>query len=190
MSISPSYSVQSMNGLRERGQSGDKPLWILYILFFIIISTYALLCPYTKVEESFNMQAIHDIIKYGVKRVDLFDHQCYPGAVPRTFIGPLLIGLLSWPVRLVVKDALMAVRLTMALLGASCLAFFLDSLSRALGEWVSWWCGLLMLTQFHLLYYISRPLPNTFALYSCNSFIALIHHFRYYFVRFLFATME
>jgi alpha-1,6-mannosyltransferase len=61
--------------------------------------------PYTKVEESFNIQAVHDITAYGIQFSrnkthiqDHYDHAEFPGAVPRTFVGALLLSLLSSPI--------------------------------------------------------------------------------------------
>lgn len=63
--------------------------------------------PYTKVEESFNIQATHDILQYGVptgmgrdaylKFKVLYDHMTFPGAVPRTFIGAMAIAAIAKP---------------------------------------------------------------------------------------------
>ena len=36
------------------------------LLAFVVVAAHVFVCPYTKVEESFNAQAIHDIVKYGI----------------------------------------------------------------------------------------------------------------------------
>lgn len=36
------------------------------LLTFVVVAAHVFVCPYTKVEESFNAQAIHDIVKYGI----------------------------------------------------------------------------------------------------------------------------
>lgn len=67
--------------------------------------------PYTKVEESFNIQAAHDLLYYGIPLSNVseqinaqYDHITFSGAVPRSFIGALVLAGLSRPV-LWVNDA-------------------------------------------------------------------------------------
>lgn len=61
--------------------------------------TYA---PFTKVEESFNIQATHDILASGISwdhprdflRTN-YDHVEFSGSVPRTFVGAVGLALLT-----------------------------------------------------------------------------------------------
>jgi hypothetical protein len=80
------------------------PTWPFYALIPAVILLHLAVSPYTKVEESFNIQAIHDILVHGVptNNVDQFltanyDHVSFPGSVPRTFAGALVLSGLSRP---------------------------------------------------------------------------------------------
>ncbi|GKY91777.1 hypothetical protein MPSEU_000149400 [Mayamaea pseudoterrestris] len=82
------------------------------LLVLSVSLTGLFLCPYSKVEESFALQAIHDSFYFGLKPLLLmhvnstgaeaakefyllpYDHLQYPGVVPRTFAGPLIISAL------------------------------------------------------------------------------------------------
>jgi alpha-1,6-mannosyltransferase len=70
--------------------------------FLVLLHLYV--APYTKVEESFNIQATHDILGYGVPTQNVlrrfkaqFDHMEFPGAVPRTFLGALMLSGVAKP---------------------------------------------------------------------------------------------
>lgn len=64
-----------------------------------IIGLHTLIAPFTKVEESFNIQAIHDMIFYGLDLAK-YDHNEFPGVVPRSFVGALALSGLTKPVQL------------------------------------------------------------------------------------------
>ena len=79
---------------------------ILALLFPALILLHLLVAPYTKVEESFHVQAVHDILASGLPKDfnDLnlnhadYDHFSFPGAVPRSAIGAMALAMLSKPV--------------------------------------------------------------------------------------------
>jgi alpha-1,6-mannosyltransferase len=80
------------------------PTWPFFLLIPTFILIHLFVSPYTKVEESFNIQAIHDILVHGIpgSNVDQFltanyDHVSFPGSVPRTFAGALVLSGLSSP---------------------------------------------------------------------------------------------
>jgi alpha-1,6-mannosyltransferase len=75
------------------------------LLFLIVIFVYIFSCPFTKVEESFNMQATHDILTYGTD-LSKFNHFEFPGVVPRTFIGALSTSLVAYPFYTLLRDIL------------------------------------------------------------------------------------
>ena len=66
-------------------------------------TAYLFACPYSKVEESFNLQAVHDTYYYGVwpalenfygpnaTSTLPYDHLQFPGVVPRAFVCLLFI---------------------------------------------------------------------------------------------------
>jgi len=78
--------------------------WLFYLLIPNLILYHLFASPYTKVEESFNIQAIHDILIHGIPNENYgqfftanYDHVSFPGSVPRTFVGALILSGLSRP---------------------------------------------------------------------------------------------
>ncbi|KAJ6189661.1 hypothetical protein N7519_004569 [Penicillium mononematosum] len=146
---------------------------ILALLFPALILLHLLVAPYTKVEESFHVQAVHDILANGLPNGfnDLnlnranYDHFSFPGAVPRSAIGAVALAMLSKPVIWLnegINRQLLA-RAILGLLNASSLAVYARGLRHSFGQPAAIWYILLQASQFHLIFYASRPLSNMFA---------------------------
>lgn len=156
------------------------------LLCFVII-LHLSFAPFTKVEESFNLQAIHDILKYGICDLSHYDHINFPGAVPRTFIAALVISAITWPLKFVwllfndTVDGLpiqFMVRLTIGMTNAFGLIYLKSCLQNLMRDktiaeqekdktdkvntfsTAGNWFIVCCLSSFHLMFYSSRPLPN------------------------------
>lgn len=84
---------------------------LLGLLIPALILLHLVAAPYTKVEESFNLQAVHDILKYGISFSNAkehftkyYDHFTFPGVVPRSFVGSLVLAEISRPFVKIVGD--------------------------------------------------------------------------------------
>ena len=138
-----------------------------------VVLIHLLCSPYTKVEESFNIQATHDILRYGLPSSNSstiiktkFDHAEFPGAVPRTFVGALILAGTSMPFSSFFQsqDQLqILVRGILGLANAAALWSMKHAVATAYGKAAGRWYILLQASQFHVMYYASRTLPNMFA---------------------------
>lgn len=144
-------------------------LLLLHIAQHIVATFYIYTCPYTKVEESFNLQAIHDIL-YHRGNLSKYDHHEFPGVVPRTFIGPSVVALSSFPfVRIATAFGFekiasqYIIRFTLSVFFLFGMKRFQEAVRHVYGRTAVLYLVLLNMSQFHLLYYSSRPLPNIFA---------------------------
>lgn len=139
-------------------------------LLLLASAMHLVVCPFTKVEESFNLQAIHDIL-YHRTNISNYDHLEFPGVVPRSFVGPLLVAIFAGPwvavstfmglEKIVAQYIVRAVLSTMVVFAYR---EFCRALQKEFGGVLTNWLTLLTVSQFHFVFYMSRPLPNTFAL--------------------------
>lgn len=138
--------------------------WFALIAWFV---------PFTKVEETYNTQAAFDFLFTG--NFSDFHHFAFPDVVPRTCIGPAVVAAIAAiPVSffsLHGVSALLAVRFSVALLSA----VSLDAVRRALRMTLrqsGFFFLVFLLSSFHLPFYASRLLPNTFGLVFTNFALA------------------
>ncbi|KAG8762839.1 dolichyl-P-Man:Man(7)GlcNAc(2)-PP-dolichol alpha-1,6-mannosyltransferase [Ceratobasidium sp. 423] len=155
-------------------------LGILLDLSILLVAwAHIFLAPYNKVEESFNLHATHDILAYGVTQEALpnYDHFVFPGVVPRTFLGSLVLAAGSYlPLRICTTLSFIQSKLGVQLLIRLCLAsanayglvLIRWAVQRRFGRGTSALFTILTCTQFHLPFWIGRTLPNMFALLPVN----------------------
>ncbi|ANB15980.1 dolichyl-P-Man:Man(7)GlcNAc(2)-PP-dolichol alpha-1,6-mannosyltransferase [Sugiyamaella lignohabitans] len=141
--------------------------WLDHFMLHIMCA-YLLIAPYTKVEESFNIQAIHDMVFYG-SDISQYDHLQFPGVVPRTFVGALVISLVVKPIAYLIpftkKIEIQSVaRLILGVINTFAVINLRHSVKKLFGIGPSRWFMLFTMSQFHYMFYSSRTLPNMFAL--------------------------
>lgn len=165
-------------------------------LLVAVSLVHVYLTPYTKVEESFNIQAIHDWLFLGISRLEEWDHIVFPGAVPRSFIPSLLVAIASYPPLILLKsfniiqtsaDVQLYIRYGLALLNSSATLFFIHRICNrleipafisiphtGLRQWTKRFLLLISMAQFHLPFWSSRTIPNSLALPGVLVALALI----------------
>ena len=153
--------------------------WLFDLAFLALALVHLIAAPYTKVEESFSVQATHDLIHTPL--LDSFDHLTFPGVVPRSFIGPLTLSTLAYPLVtalqwLGVRERLAGLLVVRAVLGGlyaltfgwmrrEAAALYEDARLASL-------MSVLACCQFHVPFYCTRLLPNVFAAVVVNAALA------------------
>ncbi|XP_017793777.1 PREDICTED: probable Dol-P-Man:Man(7)GlcNAc(2)-PP-Dol alpha-1,6-mannosyltransferase [Habropoda laboriosa] len=139
-------------------------------LLILVATVHLLYCPFTKVEESFNLQAMHDILYHSFNLTE-YDHHEFPGVVPRSFVGPIIISGLASPLIASINYlhlnkffAQYIVRATLGLLVIATLKLYREALQSVFGLQFTKWFIAITVTQYHFMYYLSRPLPNIMAM--------------------------
>eukprot|EP00903_Cladosiphon_okamuranus_P016835 g15525.t2 len=123
---------------------------------------------------------MHDML---VHRHNLasYDHNDFPGVVPRTFLGAAVVAALSAPVHATLEaffedlptrlTSQIVVRLALGLVCWVAFRRFNSAAALRFGDSVAAWAAAAWTLQFHLPFYLSRTLPNVFAL--CVVLLAL-----------------
>ncbi|KAJ8873904.1 hypothetical protein PR048_024740 [Dryococelus australis] len=159
-------------------------------LILLVAAIHLLYCPYTKVEESFYLQAMHDVLYHRFNLTE-YDHQEFPGVVPRSFIGAIAVAVASSPIVFLASCVGMTkflaqyiVRATLGTFVIGSLRLFRQTIQSEFGSQFTSWFVAVTITQYHFMYYLSRPLPNIMALplvlFALHSWMRKRHaHFIY-----------
>ncbi|CAM9890518.1 unnamed protein product [Ascophyllum nodosum] len=170
-----------MQNLRRQQMSSKRWRQAAELMLLLAIAAHVLLCPFTKVEESFNLQAVHDVLVHR-NNLTAYDHHDFPGVVPRTFLGALVVGAVAAPVHVALEGAFsgphttrlasqVIARLSLGLLCWLAFRRFNRAEASKFGDSAAAWSAAIWALQFHLPFYLSRTLPNVFAL--CVVLLAL-----------------
>lgn len=121
------------------------------------------------------MQATHDLLQ--CLPLGSFDHLEFPGVVPRTFLGAFVVSVVVLPLHYLLTALLgvtkmvsqYLIRIVLGTLLWASFVYFASALNRKFGHTRGIGDKFLYLSalQFHVPFYMSRTLPNTFALAGC-----------------------
>jgi len=120
-------------------------------------------CPYSKVEESFGLQGVYDLVYTtgGITtHIEQYDHVSFPGVVPRSFVPLVAVAAIIKPLVLIFSGGRFLVRLVPLLFVWTGHCRVARRRNNPYYLWVT-------ASQFHLNFYASRFLPNTWALGVC-----------------------
>jgi hypothetical protein len=123
------------------------------------------------------MQAVFDILNFGIN-FSSYDHLQFPGVVPRTFLGSMIVSVLCVPLKILIRFFSLpelyqqiACRSVIGFLSWISFVHFRNGVQEKFGSRASQLTGVLTAFQFHICFYMSRSLPNVFALMlSLNAF--------------------
>ncbi|CBY34436.1 unnamed protein product [Oikopleura dioica] len=134
------------------------------VIYQLTISAHVFMAPFTKVEESFYLQAAHDFIYED--SIESFDHRKFPGVVPRTAAPNFILSSIIRPFKYLLDKPSMQILLRLLL--GFCTSYSLSKITEIIKKKISPAASFLFLlttvSQPHLMFYASRTLPNSIAL--------------------------
>ena len=142
--------------------------WVSFFILGCYILIGSLLVPFIKVEESFGTNAMYDIERDTPYESAHFT--LHPDVVQRSPIVAYAIamGLRSLSVFSQGFASLKAGRAALGVGVFLCLSYLYASLAKNKGKSVANLFLLLLASQFHIPFYASRFLPNTYGLVRCD----------------------
>ncbi|KAK5970734.1 Mannosyltransferase, partial [Trichostrongylus colubriformis] len=130
----------------------DGSEWVVVIAMMV----HLLMAPGTKVEESFNVQATHDLI-YHTYNLSAYDHNDFPGVVPRTFAGPIYLAMFGIPFRFILYLTgspkfwmLFAVRFVLGMSVVIAFLNFARAVRKHFGTETAMFLRIIVASQFHM----------------------------------------